>query len=446
MDQTPATNRFVAGIRWLALAMLLILALGLLICLLSEASSRIQRRIDAIKKAGYPVTVEDLEKIYPPLPDDQNSAIIYEKAFSQLSPLPTNMDGWPRLLRALPPLHVHATNLPPEVAQRISMFVDQNQSTFSLLHQAAAIKDGRYDVVFWKSDLRNFLPMLGACNRLGWAIALHVEESNVEATVESILDSFGQSRSLKDCPLVSAQMVREDCLGLSCSAIELALNRTMLSDPELKRLSAATHEAESVDGIKFALLSDRCSEIAYHDEMNVKVKLIPSQNIPFSRKLRIMIYEIFHHRDTDYISYLDSMSEYIAASDLPYPQRVEIIKRIYFNELRKPTNNQLDIEVWHDRLMIDAGVHTDLLLSETALAIERYRLANKDHLPATLQELVPAYLDAVPADPFDGRPIRYNRLPKGYLIYSVGEDGVDNGGAEWNEETKTGDITFTVER
>jgi hypothetical protein len=41
---------------------------------------------------------------------------------------------------------------------------------------------------------------------------------------------------------------------------------------------------------------------------------------------------------------------------------------------------------------------------------------------------VPAYLSAVPIDPFDKLPLRLRARPEGLLIYSVGPDGQDNGG------------------
>jgi ABC-type Na+ efflux pump permease subunit len=61
------------------------------------------------------------------------------------------------------------------------------------------------------------------------------------------------------------------------------------------------------------------------------------------------------------------------------------------------------------------------------LAAERYRRQH-DHWPETLADLVPAYLQAIPIDPFDGQPLRYRRRPNGAVIYSVGFDLVDNGG------------------
>jgi len=34
----------------------------------------------------------------------------------------------------------------------------------------------------------------------------------------------------------------------------------------------------------------------------------------------------------------------------------------------------------------------------------------------------------VPADPFDGKPLRLGHLPDGLVIYSVGPDKTDDGG------------------
>jgi hypothetical protein len=65
------------------------------------------------------------------------------------------------------------------------------------------------------------------------------------------------------------------------------------------------------------------------------------------------------------------------------------------------------------------------------LALERYR-HEKGHWPEALDGVAPAYLEAVPLDPFDGRPLRYKRLPDGVLVYSVTPNDQTNfGGVRW---------------
>lgn len=64
------------------------------------------------------------------------------------------------------------------------------------------------------------------------------------------------------------------------------------------------------------------------------------------------------------------------------------------------------------------------------LALEAYRREHRAY-PGNLAELVPTHLPRVPLDPFDGSAMRY-RAPSGGesrpLLYSVGADGVDDGG------------------
>jgi hypothetical protein len=62
-----------------------------------------------------------------------------------------------------------------------------------------------------------------------------------------------------------------------------------------------------------------------------------------------------------------------------------------------------------------------------ALAVERYR---REHgrWPSSLAELVPDKLPHIYIDPYDGQPLRYRRNKEGVVIYSVGQDKIDDGG------------------
>lgn len=71
----------------------------------------------------------------------------------------------------------------------------------------------------------------------------------------------------------------------------------------------------------------------------------------------------------------------------------------------------------------------------TMLAIERYR-ADEGALPASLESLVPAYLDDLPADmhSIESAPLRYvvldepDEVGRDYLLYSIGADEEDDAG------------------
>ena len=67
-------------------------------------------------------------------------------------------------------------------------------------------------------------------------------------------------------------------------------------------------------------------------------------------------------------------------------------------------------------------------LAVTAIALKRFQLEH-GQWPETLAELSPEFLPSVPIDPYDGKPLKYHSNPDGtFLLYSVGEDGVDDGG------------------
>jgi hypothetical protein len=74
----------------------------------------------------------------------------------------------------------------------------------------------------------------------------------------------------------------------------------------------------------------------------------------------------------------------------------------------------------------------------TAIALKRCEL-RRHQLPASLDELVPEFLQAVPTDFMAGRPLRYRRNADGtFLLYSVGENGKDDGGNPALEAGVTG--------
>lgn len=66
--------------------------------------------------------------------------------------------------------------------------------------------------------------------------------------------------------------------------------------------------------------------------------------------------------------------------------------------------------------------------AEIACALAEREAAGQG-LPAGLEELVPEWLSEVPRDIVDGAPLRYHRDgPEAYRLWSVGKDGLDQGG------------------
>ena len=174
--------------------------------------------------------------------------------------------------------------------------------------------------------------------------------------------------------------------------------------------------------------------------------------VPPRMNLPERLYKAVGLLELDEMSYLDVMERYVKVTQLPPPECIAASRSVN-DEVKQ-------VFRWHmlcrmllpalDKVVIKAGrCAAKIRDAQTVIAVERYQLAN-GALPKQLSDLVPTFLPAVPNDPFDGMPLRYKTLTKGYMVYSVGDDREDNGGVEKNSKGVSWvpgtDITFTVER
>jgi hypothetical protein len=84
-------------------------------------------------------------------------------------------------------------------------------------------------------------------------------------------------------------------------------------------------------------------------------------------------------------------------------------------------------------------------LAQAGFALAAY-WADHGTYPKDLSELPPRYIAQVPADPFIERPLHYERRPDGFLLYSVGANAKDDGGAALGEKPSSDDIVIKVVR
>ena len=80
-----------------------------------------------------------------------------------------------------------------------------------------------------------------------------------------------------------------------------------------------------------------------------------------------------------------------------------------------------------------------------AIALRLYCMKHGAY-PDSLDALVPEFLDKLPLDPFSGKPYVYRRDGSGFVVYSVGHNGVDDGGVEVTGDRDKGDIVWKCSR
>jgi hypothetical protein len=435
-----------------------VLILLLLVCIAAfvifryTVKSKLQDKIEAIRAAGYPVTSEELDKWYSIPEDAENAAYIIMDAFSYyqdwdktaLEPLP--LVGQEKLPTRTEPLTQETKTL-------IAQYLSDNQKAIELLHEAALIEHSRYPIdLSLGAGVR--LDHLGEIRKgvrlLSLEVMLHSENKQPQLAARSVISMLSVANSLKDEPLNISQRVRWTCQALGINMLERAMNRTEFTDEQLHELGDVITKGEDFSVMSRAFAGERCNALSIMKMSGPIIPDIAGPAIPPTPVLEL--YKALGLADLDAIVYIDFTNDYIEATKLDLYESHKTAKEIEvrFQKLSKihlltralmPSFSRIiDIHLRNTAHLRAAGV---------ALAIERYRLA-EGKLPETLTDLVPAYLETVPDDPFDSTEMKYKKLDKGYVVYSVGDDLTDNGGQERMQRQQgkrpDWDITFIIER
>ncbi len=337
--------------------------------------------------------------------------------------------------------------LPEQMKETIAAYLAANGEAFELLHEGAGFKLSRYPVDIskgFRSDLAHLSHVRKGARMLGLEAILEAENDRPASATKSLLALLGLARSLANEPLLVSQLVRFACDGTGLHTLNQILSRTAFNEDQLVQLQTAFRNAEDASSLMRAFAGERYLIIDAFGQLQ-SGKMKPEEMAfltgdPTLEPVEFSQYKVDGRLDEDYLAFLEITEGYLRALAQPYPKRLEDAKTMEDRAATLPKGwfytRLLVPSLYKPVLGHDAKHVGSLHVAIVALAVERWRLAHGT-LPDKLDE---PFLHALPADPFDGQPLRYKRLDKGYVVYSTGEDGVDDGG----DEKK--DITFRVER
>jgi hypothetical protein len=440
--------------RWLRRLLIALLALIALYAAYRYTLHRlVEAKLDAIRREGYPVTLAELDKWYPQPPPGENAADVYLEAFKHLAPKQDSDTNLPVVGYAKLP--ARGESLPEETRAAIAEYLKRNEQALPLLHEAATKVDCRYPLDFSKGiaiRLPHLAKVRQSARLLYLETILHVERGEPEFAAQSLTTSARLPRSLMSEPLVISHAVLVACERIACMDLERALNAMVFTDEQLVALSVVFTGMHSLQTLSRALAGERCVINAWFSIPNPVtqwdiLKTIYDENgsvdspLPLSRPA-FVLYQIAGLLTLDQLAFLEATEENVAATSKPFPERLRALQIFETEWMKLYGHRVFACEMLGGTslfILHDARAAATQRTATTAIALERFRIAERT-LPNALDELVPKYLNAVPQDPFDGKPLRYKKLAKGYVVYSIGEDKVDDGG----DEKK--DITFTVER
>jgi len=390
------------------------------------SSSYTDVRLDAIRQNGYPLSLSELNIWYQAVPDSQNNALIYEQVFA-LSEFGKFDVNWP----------IRGQAFSARYKRELADLVVSNRMALALLHSAETSNRCRYSVDFNKfftapGGGHGFAVMSGVKLLCAEAL-LHASNGDSERAVGSFRAAGLLADSVAEEPWLIAQIIRVACWTIIAQRVENAMAQTQMSEERLASLQAMVAGAERPEALLRGLAGDRAIGIAVFVE---PIYALSDGRPPYNTTeclkddLIVGLSKTTGIFERDKASYLEAMGKAVEAASLPFPERLNLGQKTPSGWGAAPrfcSISRCMLPRISNIFASEGDVVARLRTAQVALAVERFRCRHAGRLPATLEELVPDYLTALPPDPLDGKSLRFELIDSGYAIYTSGVDARNGG-------------------
>ncbi len=424
-----------------------------------EAHRRLQAEIDRIRASGEPIFPEDFD---PPqkIPDDQNAALALIKAAQQI----TTTVEQDEIISGL----VKLPEITPEQWNLIADFETNNRASLDLIRQARlkttvdwGVRFGSPTVWVTNAIIPNLTPQRRLCRVLCAVAVSNHKAGNDAIAIDTLRDVLFLSTALDQMPSIISRLTASAIDAMAVSRLEFCTPDLIVDQPsgaDRSLVDALIGDLLDEEALRHALRRAMYAERMY--QLNT-IELIVGGELGLSALTsvgaagsaslwgRAVQFPITPLYEVDAALLIQDMDQIIQASGVPsWPEAHEILgpldkkwEKLLMGsgKFRRPMS-RLMFSVESRIVLIHFRYLAQRRMAAIALAIRLYEL---DHgrRPAELADLVPEYLDAVPPDPMapDGATFRYLPDAEIPILYSLGENGVDDGGLVWDEKSKSYD-------
>lgn len=417
-----------------------LLLLAIYVVANQTAGSALERELARIREQGEPLTLR--EAAPPPVPEDENAAVLYARAFERLPrlvPAPSSGQPNPRLSsadeRVLKALFSERGNRVGDVpiAQLRDLLTGTDEA-LALFRKAAAMPRCRFPVD-WEAGagaLFPHYPRLLVLTRLTAAHAiLAAAEGRPDDAVAGVSAILGMARHLADEPIMIGLLIQYRCLTTAESGLQRVLETSTPSDEACRELDRQLSDLDLLTPLERTVQTERClglwcfdavassnppnlPELLGGDDplLRATARLGPIRN-PLARMdelfyLRTMARMEDRARRRDRTPAEETES---GQSPIPWYASVSRIVLPDFNRLRRQRDQAL----------------ARVALARCGLALAEYR-RQAGSFPTSLADAERTAGRTLPRDPLTGQDLVYRPHGTGYLLYSLGLNGRDDGG------------------
>lgn len=345
---------------------------------------------------------------------------------------------WPGEDRVTPNL-IPERQLDDEQLRWLRRMVEWAQAAMAPAHQLADLPEGCFPIRW--STLHPF-PMLeethgmrSVAQFLQLVALLRAQDNDPDGALLSCRAMIGASQAIGGEPTLVSMMVRSDLQANAVATIERVLAQGEPTASALSALQRALEDEARQPLLQIGLRGDRAlwdrmlerlqqGDVHLHVLTGRPARPTGLAAITGSEDLQILSFGSLTNQRAALLRY---QSELVEAARLPEDRQDAEFNRVETALLKQP--GVAGTFVPFTAQPVGTIRHRQALLrcALVAVALERYR---REHggWPETLALLTPSFLEKLPLDPFTGQALRYKRLKGTVVVYSVGADGVDNGG------------------
>ncbi len=405
---------------------------------LNSPVQQLKREIERLKKEGEPVSVRDL---VPPVPSHLDGTPYYQQAIAQLGAVPE---------RALLSLENFLSPFPPQPINRaeIARALQMVQPALKTLRHAVSYPHLRLadwsrfeeNPIAFSADIFPHFARFRRFTRLLMAEAFwRKQQGDMDGAMESCVIALRLTRRLGDEPTLITFLVQDTMFAITASTLKRLLDD---KDASARAYWALLAELQAFDidcDFVRSLQMERVTELALC-------------NWWMSKPQSILIRGVIARAALEMLACMEQVLA-ILRQGVPYDWATLERLRKKLESRQQPLAflglgrelAKTSLETYLKSIPKAAQFHARHRLAMVAIALKLYRREHGRY-PENLQALVPRYLPQVPLDPFDGKPLRYQRLKSGFKLWSVGPDLKDDGGLKTKQWWLKGDMVWTAKR
>lgn len=416
------------------------------------------RSLDAESKAkGDPVSIEDLIRNYGPVAETNNAAIPLRALWESEDPefWKTVFDaskGEPEPMETkhshdLPVLGIQwkeaskARPLTDESLKLAEEFLSGRSNFLARAHAALRRGNARFPIALndgLRARLPHLAPIKWAAQVLKMESMVRAEKGDLDGAIASLAAADKCGSILADDPTLIGRLVAVACHKIAADGFVSLIARGGLSGAQMEAIEGVLDRTDYPKALTSALVIESAflaSLFNHPNELLGGVASASAGGSDVAGSIMVSLYTASGSDQIDLLFYRQTMARLIGLSRTNSLELLKECQPEKMEELIEKTKGTPP--KWISSIILPPALGAPKKFCEgefnkrallTAIGLERFR-EKHGRYPANLEETVPAFVKEVPQDPFDGKSLRYRSTKGGFLLYSVGPDLEDNGGA-----------------